>query len=150
MKKLNKAIGRLGGIVSIYTIPSESILKIEGGKLFFKSTDNIIEIECTAESIEFSEPQKRSRAGIFFCPKITAFAPGTVHDDKLIAEIGNKRLCVLLFDNNDQYILFGNLKQRLRCLTKKISGKKMKSKNGCEFVFTGTTMTSSQKVIPIF
>jgi hypothetical protein len=148
MSTISKDTNRnnLGGNYRIEIILFHDLFKIEdaiNGQIpGFQIFDNsfVIDIECTIESIEDIINKKRSKIGTIYEVSINGQIPKTrIAVRNQLEELDNKKFVVILYDNNDNIRLFGDLKNPMRFDddTDK-RGRKASDINAYQFSFNGS------------
>jgi hypothetical protein len=158
MSTISKDTNRnnLGGNYRIEIILFHDLFKIEdaiNGQISgFQIFDNsyIIDIECTIESLEDVINKKRSKVGIIYEVSINGQIPKTrIAVRNQLESLDNKKFVILLYDNNDNVRLFGDLKNPMRFDddTDK-RGRKASDINAYQFSFNGSFTYRPYYVVP--
>ena len=146
MKQLNKTGDNLGGLLKIWAVPF-GVFTIQGNTVNFSSQANIWEINCTEDSMEFTESSERTPAGTHFNTVINGFIP---QDNATLQEaleyITSRKWAVIFMDGNGNYKLAGNQTDPLRCTAEINTGKDTASLAGCSIQFSGKTKTRATYV----
>lgn len=140
----------LGGIEKIYAIAPEAIASIDRNytdnttTLHLTSTDSIIDIYCSMDTLQFTEKQEQTSAGSSYSIEITGITPkqNPIHQEAL-ARLESEYWTILFKDNNGNYRLAGNEEELLTFQRVGTTGKKMSERNQIEFVFIGTLSNSA-------
>jgi hypothetical protein len=139
MKQLNKPGDNLGGLLKIWAVPF-GVLTTQGNIVNFSSQENIWEIYCSADSMEFSESSELTSAGTHFNTVISGFIPqDNATLQEAIAYMEPRKWGVIFIDGNGNYKLAGNQTDPLRFTAEINTGKDTASLAGCTIRFSGKT-----------
>ena len=143
MKQLNKTGDNLGGLLKLWAVPF-GVFTIQGNTVNFSSQENIWEIYCSADSMEFIESSELTTAGTHFNTVISGFIP---QDNATLLQaleyIEPRKWGVIFIDGNGNYKLAGNQTDPLRFTAEINTGKDTASLAGCHFSFAGKTKNHS-------
>jgi hypothetical protein len=146
MKHLNKPGDNLGGLLKIWAVPF-GVFTTQGNTVNFSSQENIWEIYCTADSMEFIESSELTAAGSHFNTVISGFIP---KDNAMLQEaieyMKPRKWGVIFIDGNGNYKLAGNQTDPLRFTAEINTGKDTTSRAGCSIQFSGKTKTRAMFV----
>lgn len=145
---INKpAHDNLGGSLAVFLMPPDAVDQIVTDhstrlkSVTFKSTDNIIKVYCTPETLHFSEYQKDDRNFIslkWFFPN----AEEPAYSD--IFEYSNKYwLAILLASTGKDYQLLGMPETPLKLVYRFDAGKEVKDLKGTMMIMQGVTKQRS-------
>jgi hypothetical protein len=146
MKQLNKPGDNLGGLLKIWAIPF-GVFTTQGNTVNFSSRENIWEIYCSADSMEFTESSEVTPAGTHFNTVISGFIPqDNAALQEAIAYMEPRKWGVIFIDGNGNYKLAGNQTDPLRFTAEINTGKDIASRAGCSIQFSGKTKTRAISV----
>lgn len=141
MKQLNKKGDNLGGLIRIWAIPF-GVFNIAGNTIQITDQSGIFELNCTADSMEFSESGEVTPSGIHYNTEISGIIPqDNAALQEAIAILEPRRWIVIYMDGNGNYKLAGNNISPLRFTAEINTGKDTSSLAGCTIRFTGKTKT---------
>ena len=146
MKYLNKSGDNLGGLLKIWAVPF-GVFTIDGNTINITSQTDIFEINCSTDSMEFTESTEVTPAGIHYNTVISGIIP---QDNAALQEatawMEPRKWIVLFMDGNGHYKLAGNQTDPLRFIAEINTGKDTASLAGCSFKFSGKTKTRAMFV----
>lgn len=146
MKLLNKHTDNLGGLLSVWAVPPTDI-SIGINAVSFMTTDNIIKLYCSPDSISFTEKESQEKYGVVYKTEINGFIP---KDSPEIVEIINamcrRKWVVILLDQNEQFKVSGTPENPLRVSFDLDTGSETAERNGHTVSFYGI-QTSKAKFI---
>ena len=146
MKYLNKSGDNLGGLLKIWAVPF-GVFTIDGNTISITSQTDIFEINCSADSMEFTESTEVTPAGIHYNTVISGIIP---QDNAALQEatawMEPRKWIVIFMDGNGNYKLAGNQTDPLRFTAEINTGKDTASLSGCSFKFSGKTKTRAMFV----
>jgi len=146
MKQLNKPGDNLGGLLKIWAVPF-GVFTTEGNTVNIASEENIWEIYCSADSMEFTESSELTPAGTHFNTVISGFIPqDNAMLQEAIAYLEPRKWGVIFIDGNGNYKLAGNQTDPLRFTAEINTGKDTASPAGCTIRFSGKTKTRAKFV----
>jgi hypothetical protein len=141
MKELNKQGDNMGGLIKIWAVPNTDF-SVSGTTVNFSSTDNIYEIYCSPDSMQFTEVKEITNAGIHYKTALSGFAPkDSVELQEALEYIEPRKWVVIFIDGNGRYKLAGTGAQPLQLAANLISGKNTADRAGCEIPFSGRTLS---------
>jgi len=144
MKTINKPENNMGGLIKIWAIPYNTF-SISGKTVTFSSTENIYQIYCSPESMDFNEPLQREVSGIHYNTVINGFTPKDSEELQVAIEYLEPRKWVVIYiDGNGSYKLAGTVTEPLRLTSNLNSGKNTSDRAGCEITFAGTTLARAK------
>ncbi len=139
MKTLNKPGDNLGGILKLWAIPYGTF-STQGATINFINQDNIWQIYCSPESIDFSENSELSASGLIYNTELRGFIPqDNASLQTALAYLDPRKWAVIFIDGNGKYKLAGNQNDPLRFSSELNTGKETASLAGCSFKFYGKT-----------
>jgi hypothetical protein len=146
MKRLNKPSDNLGGLLSIWAVPSKDI-SICFNTVSFFSTDNIIEIYCSPGSISFTEKESQEKYGLGYKNEFNAFIPKDSPEvQSIINSMSGRKWVIIFLDQNEQFKVAGTPEIPLRVSFDLDTGSDTPDRNGHLISFYGT-QTSKAKFI---
>ena len=146
MKQLNKPGDNLGGLLKIWAIPF-GVFTTQGSTVNFSSQENIWEIYCSADSMEFTESSELTPAGTHYNTIISGFIPqDNATLQEAIAYLEPRKWGVIFIDGNGNYKLAGNQTDPLRFTAEINTGKDTASLAGCSIRFSGKIKTRAMFV----
>ena len=141
MKHLNKPGDNLGGLLKIWAVPF-GVFTTQGSTVNFSSQENIWEIYCSADSMEFTESSELTPSGTHYNSVISGFIPqDNATLQEAIAYMEPRKWGVIFMDGNGNYKLAGNQTDPLRFTAEINTGKDTASLAGCSIRFSGKTKT---------
>ncbi len=137
MKQLNKPFDNLGGLVKIWAIPASQFLAV-GNSFSIGDTNNIYELYCSPDSMQYSTYSEKSIEGTIYNATIKGFAPGNTD----LLEITLRRMMtqkwvIITLDGNGKYLLAGSRRFPLTLSSKVDTGLDTSFRAGCKFSFSG-------------
>lgn len=135
----------LGGVNKMYAIPPALLESISHNYTEKKSylnitdTDDMIEIYCSIDTMQFSEKMEQSSAGAVYEVELTGVIPksNALNQDE-IARLESEYWLILFEDNNGNTRLAGNENSHLVFQRTDTTGKTMAARNQIEFTFSGS------------
>ena len=144
MIQLNKTGDNLGGLIKIWAIPF-GVFTIDRNTISITSQTGIFEINCSADSMEFSESIEVTSAGIHYNTVISGIIPqDNAALQEAIAYLEPRKWIVIFMDGNGNYKLAGNQTEPLRFTAEINTGKDTASRAGCSIRFSGKTKSRSR------
>lgn len=139
MKHLNKPGDNMGGLIKIWAVPASDFL-MNGTDVSFSSQDNIYEMYCSPDSMDFTENSEITPAGTHYNTTINGFIPqDNVALEEALAYIQPRKWVVIFMDGNENYKLAGSAFEPLRVNIELNTGKETANRAGCEIQFYGKT-----------
>lgn len=146
MKRLKKPSDNLGGLLSIWAVPPADIY-IGFNAVSFFTTDNIIEMYCSAGSISFTEKETQEKYGLGYKNQLNAFIPKDSPEvQSIINSMSGRKWVVILLDQNELFKVAGAPEIPLRVAFDLDTGSDTPDRNGHSISFYGT-QTSKAKFI---
>lgn len=140
MKAINKPGNNLGGLIKLWAVPKDDY-SISGKTVSFNNTDNIYEIYCSPDSMQFTEPMEHTKAGIHYNTAISGFTPKDSEElQEALAYLEPRKWVVIFIDGNGDYKLAGARYLPLRLTPSINSGRNTADRAGCEIPFSGKTI----------
>ena len=134
----------LGGVNKIYAIPPTLLDSIthnyteKKSYLNLTSTDDMIEIYCTMDTMQFTEKMERTSAGSVYNIELTGVIPKTnALNQENIDRLESEYWLVLFEDNNGNTRLVGDKDTYMIFQRTDTTGKTLAARNQIEFVFSG-------------
>jgi hypothetical protein len=136
--------GNLGGAYKIYAIPPGSLAGISHNHTQDRTTlnlsgdDDMVEIYCTPDTLQFTEEKTQTSAGTAYAVTITGVHPKTdAPDREQLAILQSGYWLVLLEDNNGNMRLAGDKKSFLVFNSTATTGQAIQNRNQLQFTFSG-------------
>lgn len=146
MKQLNKTADNMGGLIKFWAIPSDQV-SISEKTVTIANSENVYEVYCSPETMQFVEPSEKTNAGIHYNTTVKGFSPGLTEElDAALDYMDQRKWVVLFVDGNGNYKLAGTKENPLRLATNVDTGQDTSSRAGCDFVFSGKTLTRAKFV----
>lgn len=137
MKTITKQ-SDLGGILSLYLIPSHLISSISAETVSLVIPDALYEICCATDSIQHNSSISENKAGILYLQTITAILPGTNIDGlATLHSLSYYKLVAILQSSSGSYYRIGNKSESLKLSLDYFSGKETQDRNGYTFTLKG-------------
>lgn len=137
MKQFNRPTDNMGGLLKIWAVPPGEIT-ISGNVVSFTTTSNIVQLNCSQGSMEFTEKTTRERAGTVYLSELNAFAPKDSKEaNELISDMNQQRWVVIYLDQNEQYKVVGIPTNPLRVAFDLGTGQDTRDRNGHSVKFYG-------------
>lgn len=136
-----------GGVGILYVIPvtdvisiPDAVAQIISSAITFAPYKTWTKIECTLESINFTEPQTNGDNGQQYAPTVTAFvANDSDAVAALFAEMENQEFILLINDSNEKVKLVGSVEEPMIFSSSLDTGTKWSDRNGHTINFAGDT-----------
>ncbi len=144
MKQLNKPTDNLGGLLSIWAVPPADIL-FSFNSVSFLTTDNIIQLPCSAGSLSFTEKESLETCGTVYKTEIIGFIPkDSPETQSIINNLIGRKWVVILLDQNEYYKVAGTPKIPLRVSFDLDTGADTPDRNGHTGSFYGTQISKAR------
>lgn len=131
----------MGGIVNIWAIPPSDIDSVELDEnnvyeLTLSSTDQVIKIPCSHESISLTENEVENDGGKLYKQQLEGIIPKDTPNIQYYINYIIQRYWVLVYkDNNDYFKLVGNKYLPLECKSELMIDKNTNSLNRHKIIF---------------
>ena len=141
MKKIQKSLSNMGGLLKIWAIPANRYW-LTKTTFIFQDPNLVYSIYCSPDSLEMSEPKTTGSAGSHYKTTVSGFIPENRQEvADAILEMEGRPFVILLLDGNGKYILVGTSFYPLRINLGFNPGKTTADLAGTSFSFEGITIT---------
>ena len=137
MKQLNKPSENMGGLLNIWAVPTTDYY-LSGKTVTFSNTENIYQLYCSPDSLQFSETLKRTDAGIHYNTIVSGFAPKDSEELQTALQYIESRKWIVIFrDGNGYFKIAGNYGEALKLSSGLNTGRNTSDRAGCKIEFSG-------------
>lgn len=144
MKQFNRPSDNMGGLLKIWAVPPSEIT-IGINSVIFSTTENIVEMYCSPDSMSFSEKQTQSKAGIFYKTELNAFVPKDSEEAQgIINDMSRRKWVVIYLDQNESFKVAGTSSNPLRVSFDLGTGKNTSDRNGHSISFYGDQINKAK------
>lgn len=146
MITLEKPSENLGGLLTIWAVPPSDIL-VSQFNVEILSTENILEFYHTPETMEFSEQDQSTDAGLSFDVELTAFIPKQCVENQVAINLLQGRKWIVIFlDQNENYRVVGTNQIPMRFSCQATTGKAIADLNGQTITFHSKQLKRSMLI----
>lgn len=150
MKQLNKPSDNLGGLLKIWAVPPEDIV-ISPNAVGFLTTQNIVEMYCTAGSLSFTEKASKEKYGLAYKIELNAFIPkDSPETQEIINDMSGRKWVVIILDQNEYFKVAGTREIPLHVSFNLDSGSDTPDRNGHSISFYGTQISKARFITDPF
>lgn len=147
----------LGGLAKIYALPPSSLESITHNYshkqtfLNLTSDEDLIEIYCTPDTMQFTEEKTQTSAGATYNPVVTGIIPKAheLNHDQL-TKLESDYWLLLFEDNNGKIRLAGDKNSHLIFNRTESTGQNIQNRNQIQFTFTGFQSHPSYFIYKVF
>lgn len=131
----------MGGLIKIWAVPAADCWMV-GNNVNFSSQNNIYEIYCSPDTMDFIETSENTPAGMHYNMIINGLIPqDNATLQEALAFMEPRKWAVIYIDGNGNYKIAGTAADPLRVIAEFNSGKETAARAGCEIQFHGKSKT---------
>jgi len=150
MKSMSKPSDNLGGLNKIWAVPPSDII-VSRFSAEIISSENIIELYCTPETMQFTEDNETVHGSVSYDTEITAVIPKDCQENaSLIDHLSGKKWIVIFQNENEQFKVSGTNDIPHRYGGKFDSGKAISDRSGHEISFHSTQLRKAITILNPF